>query len=136
MSRNKKKNKIKIFTKYYLLLCLCLFILICFGLAREWIRAHNINREIRAMKNEIKRLEKTNKAFSEQIEYYKTLAFLEKEARRKMGMTKEGEKVVIVNNNKEKNSVDNTKKNHQNTVLDKSNVVRWFYYFFNSDKIN
>jgi len=53
-------------------------------------------RRIKDLRQEVLSLEKKNLALKEEIKYRQTLEYVEKEAREKLKMTKEGETIVII----------------------------------------
>lgn len=106
-----------------------LVILFSVSLAKEMIRRIEVNREIAKLKQEVSDLEKQNAEITDLIQYFRTESFQEREARRKLGLAKPGEKVVIVPtlSGKEEESIENPEHGK-----DWSNPQRWWNYFFSS----
>lgn len=118
------------------LLLISLFILIYFSvnLIKEVINRRDLQREVNKLQAEIDGLEGRNKELGSLIEYFKTMDFVEKEARLKLNLRKPGEHIIIVPEEKE----EDTKPEGQVSSLIKaeiktaSNPQRWLNYFFES----
>lgn len=66
------------------------------GLTRELVRRTKINAEVARLEQEIGGLEQRNEELGGLIEYFKSDAFLELEARARLNVQKPGEKVIEV----------------------------------------
>ena len=93
--------KINLKTKFlssrvFIIIGICLLVFIGFSLGKETYRNYQIEKEIQALEEEISGLEKNNDNLTHLIEYFKTESYQEKEARQKLGLQKEGEKVVVI----------------------------------------
>ncbi|MBT4277828.1 septum formation initiator family protein [Candidatus Falkowbacteria bacterium] len=111
-------------------------IILAMLLSMSFLRENNENKttdyDLETLKKEIEGLEEDNKELGELIEYFNSNFFVEKEAREKLGLKKDGEKVAIVPENDLKNYQNNnnliTKKNNEQT---KEFFPRfWWDYFF------
>lgn len=105
------------------------------SLGKEVYRKYQIQKEINAMQEEIKKLEGDNTDLNKMIEYFKSDAFLESEARKKLNLQKPEEKVVIFTDKVEKQTVT-TETNTTSQFSSSSEEVvptnqqRWWKYFF------
>ena len=131
MKHREKISPKRIFSsKLFLLAVLLLLVLIALAAGKGLLRRYQVNREIKALEEEIARLENSNQELGELIEYLNTDFFAEQEARLKLGMSKEGEKVIIVPDN------DNgivpldifPDKEYNEKAI--SNPQKWWRYFF------
>jgi len=115
-----------IFSKFFVVFCLFLFIFLLFGLAKGTIRSYRVNAEVDQLQSEINRLDKQNQDFEQLVKYLNTDTFIEQEAKLKLGLKKANENLVIIPDSeipiKEKNAV---------TEENKSNPEKWWAYFFN-----
>lgn len=115
-----------IFSKFFVIFCLFLFIFILFGLAKGTIKAHRVNAEVGQLQTEIARLEAQNQDFEQLVKYLNTDTFIEQEAKLKLGLKKENENLVIIPDSEVSaaggNKVD---------VENKTNPAKWWAYFFN-----
>ena len=123
-----------IFHKTVSMVLIVLIVLIFVAYSKEIIRAHNINSEIRAMEIEIGRLETNNNSIFHNIQYYKTLSWLEREGRLKVGQGKDGEKVMIINNSDEYYEQIEEEPAVSVVYYDEFNPMNWMNYFFGKKK--
>lgn len=96
------------------------------SLAREILRNHTIDMEIKRIEAEAKSLEVKNLEILNIVQQFEDADFLEKEARLKLGLQKEGEKVVIINKSGQGMEVGGA----ENMWQDIPNPARWWNYFF------
>lgn len=87
--------------KIIFILGLTILILITLPLARVVSHRYEINKEIRELEDEIENIENKNANITKVIEFLKSNQFVEKEARLKLGLKKEGEEVAIIKNTDE-----------------------------------
>ncbi|MFH0852657.1 MAG: septum formation initiator family protein [bacterium] len=118
-------------------------------LAFLWVGQHSVNiyykkykiaREINDLKAEIAKTEKSNQEISAMIDYLGSQDFLEKQAREKLNMKREGEQVVIVEPAKEAATTSfefaamggggGTQENAEIEEQRESNFAKWWKYFF------
>ncbi|MCK4744759.1 septum formation initiator family protein [Candidatus Parcubacteria bacterium] len=88
-----------------------------------------IDNEIEGLKQEIKDLENSSEEFSKLIEYFDSDIFIEKEAREKFGLKKEGEQVIVV---PKEVGIDNKSQDYliNNKETKKFFPKLWWEYFF------
>jgi cell division protein FtsB len=115
-----------IFSKFFVIFCLFVFLFILFGLAKGTIRSHKVSAEVVQLQTEINRLENQNQDFEQLVKYLNTDTFIEQEAKLKLGLKKENENLIII-----PDSEIPTKGDIAANVKDKSNPEKWWAYFFN-----
>jgi len=128
MIRSRQKNIFPnlIFSKFFVVFCLFLFIFILLGVAKGTIKSHKVNAEVAQLQAEIARLEAQNKDFEQLIKYLNTDTFIEQEAKLKLGLKKEDENLVIIPDSeipldKDKEKIFENKS--------KTNPEKWWAYF-------
>lgn len=99
------------------------------GVVRELVSRYMINQEIEKVKSEINTLERKNKELSGLVEYLNTDAFKEIQARQNLGMQKDGETAVSIESLPD-NATNEVELVNNNDVKDKSNMEKWWQYFF------
>ena len=111
-----------------LLACL---ILLFIPLARNLKKQQEVNRQIASLKEEADRAEAKNSDFKKMLSYLQSDQFVEEQAKLKMGLKKEGEKVVVVTN------LDVAATTATSALASPGHFVRlsvnwsaWFNYFF------
>lgn len=132
---------IKVFhSKIFSLAGIVALFFISLSLGKEVYRKYQIQKEINLMEQEVKNLENNNADLNKLIEYFKSDAFLENEARKKLNLQKPDEKVVIFTDTAENHSP--AQNNTPNTALQSAqnsqeieekemeNYQKWWDYFF------
>src|SRR3989338_5352459 len=111
-----------------------LFILIFFSvnLTKEVINRKDLQQDVDKLEAEINGLESRNKELSDLIGYFKSLDFVEEEARTKLNLRKPGENIIIVP--EEAGVIAGTNQDYS-TILEAeveilSNAQKWWNYFF------
>ncbi len=123
------RNNSGIWIKFFLAICLASFVLVAYSLFKETYKKRQIQEEVEQLQTQVVSLEQGNQKLKGLIEYFRTQNFSEKEAREKLNVKKEGEKVVILR------SQDNQKENSQEEDLEEEdllipNPLKWWAYFF------
>ena len=117
-------------SKFFIILLILILIGIFTALGKEGYRKYQLDKEITSLEKEISSLKKENKEISELLNYFKSNEFLEKQARLKLNLLKQGEKLIIIRPEKQdilsSSSVEESK-----TKKDFSNIKRWWDYLFN-----
>ncbi|MBU2235447.1 septum formation initiator family protein [Patescibacteria group bacterium] len=108
-----------------------MLVLFSVSLGKEVVRRYEVNKEIQALEKEVEELENQNTELADLIQYLNTNSFREKEARTKLGMAKEGEKVVVIPNIEVVAETATEAVGVPDNVEELSNPERWFAYFFN-----
>lgn len=127
----KRKSRIRRILSFKLLFVAGIGVSLVFGpaLGGEFYRNYQIEKEIESLKSEIGAMEKNNYELSKLVEYYNTEEYKEAEARKRLGVKKEGESVIII------------KPGAQSEVMEKGgveiinndnypNYLKWWNYFF------
>ena len=111
-------------------------VMISLALTQETYRRYQIQKEIEDLKVQAEKKERDNEKLKGVIEYFKTDDFQEKEAKEKLSVQKEGEKVVMVKGEKPSEDSKKIKEETQQPIEEKkderSNPKRWWDYFFAS----
>jgi cell division protein FtsB len=122
-----------------LLLVLSVLILIFFtvNLTKTIVSRQDLLHEIGALEQGINNLKSRNKELAVLIEYFKTMDFVEAEARTKLNLRKPGEKIIVVpSEEKIKNQENRADENSiiiNSQTLEQNNFIRWLDYFFKID---
>ncbi|MBI4121893.1 MAG: septum formation initiator family protein [Parcubacteria group bacterium] len=72
-----------------------LFLMVAASFTKELMRSYQIKKEITRLRQEITELEGQNKNMSGFVEYLKTDAYFQEQARLKLGLKGQGEKVLV-----------------------------------------
>lgn len=101
------------------------------GFGREYLRNIEIERSVAELEKANADLEHDQLAALSVIEALSSEYYLEGEARQKRGLARPGEELIVIEEAYAADSYDD-----QNDALDDdaSNLVRWFYYFFDQEK--
>jgi cell division protein FtsL len=113
-------------------------VMISLALTQETYRRYQIQKEIDDLKTQAEKKERDNEQLKGVIEYFKTDDFQEREAKEKLSVQKEGEKVLLVkgdrpgensnNNSGQTGVVSNSPEPKDN----RTNLRKWWDYFFAS----
>lgn len=108
--------------------------MISLAVVKETYRRHQIQQEIEDLRNQANNKERDNQKLKGLIEYFKTSDFQEKEAKENLNVQREGEQVLLVKGNRQKE--DKTTSDLENKPVPKedqrSNSRKWWDYFFAS----
>lgn len=135
--QNMAKSKIKFFFgSRFLLFCLLLAV-IWTGLIliRTFYKKNQLDMEVSRIKSEIEKINKKNTELAQLLDYFQQQDFLEREAKEKLNMKKEGEKVVIVpeasivQRTLFSSAASSVPAGTQNSVQE-NNFIKWWRYFF------
>ena len=126
MTTERRHEKSRSKVRMFIWVNVALFVLLGMGFGREYLRNLEIEREIARMQDENARLEDERLESMQLIEELSSTYYLESEARKKRGMGKEGETLVVVQ------GVDASDDSATEVQAgdDVPNTLRWFYYFF------
>ncbi|MFC1598799.1 septum formation initiator family protein [Patescibacteria group bacterium] len=116
-----------IFSKFFLVFCVFLFLVILFGLAKGTIKNYKVDSEIGNLQDEINNLERQNQDLGQLIGYLKSDDFVEQEAKLKFGYKKTGETLVVIPNQE----IEEFKTEDINISNELANPIKWWAYFFN-----
>lgn len=123
---------IKKFTssKFFIILLILILIGVITALGKEGYRKYQLDREMASLKEEISSLKKENEEVSELLNYFESDEFLEKQARLKLNLLKQGEKLIIIRPEK-KDTLSSVSVEENKTKKDFSNIKKWLDYLFN-----
>lgn len=129
----------KIFGFFKLKIWMSLFLVVVLGLLLSSLfnvlnKKSAIDEEINALKTEAARAQSQNSEFKQMIQYLQSDQFVEEQAKLKMGLRREGEKVAVVTNASDSPVVvANPEPAVANSQPDNSGLQerwqRWFDYF-------
>lgn len=123
-------------SKWLLLVCVTVCVLVAVSFVKELLRSYRINQEIASLQSAIKDLEQHNKSTYDLVQYLKTETYVQEQARLKLGLKEEGEKVIVLQPTQGATSAGQGDRSFfLNEVLrdsqePKSNPARWLVYFF------
>jgi cell division protein DivIC len=115
-------------SKYFLIVLLFFVIFISYSVIRERRDQKVVRENINSLAVEIASLEGKSLELSSMIKYLRSDDYVEKEAREKLGLQKEGERLVIV----PEGSDNLAKVAGDEDMSNMSNVRLWARYFFGS----
>ncbi len=114
-------------TSPFIILILILALVgIIIAVGKESYRKHETDKEIFSLKTEVQELQDKNKLLTDLLDYFNSDKSLEKEARLKLNLSKEGEKLVVIGAEK-KNSSENQPAQKTNEEQH-SNFEKWWEY--------
>lgn len=133
-SRKQKQPKSfwqRIFYSQIIIFAGVFFIIIfSIGISKRIARRHQINKETEELQAEIDALVKNGNELNEFLAYLNSNDFLEEEARVKLGLKKDGEQIVIINNKSEDVKTINSSRIYRPAeLIQKSNPQKWRDYF-------
>jgi cell division protein FtsB len=131
--QNKERTSAKIFSGIFFLAGLLILILIGISLGKETYRKRQIQKEIEGLEEQINQLGQENNDMNNLISYLQSNDFTEKEAREKLNLQKNDEKMIILQKeivpqgSSEASGADST----PTPVMDGSpNWQKWWKHFF------
>lgn len=144
MSKENLLKRILFNNKTVALLGLLIIAAISVPLYENIIKRYAINQEISGLQKEITSLEAKNSKLNQMIDYLESDQFVEEQARMNLNLKKEGENVVVIQNQAKDQNENNSQKTSDNKEkliynipgLEKahpkivSNPEKWFKYFF------
>jgi cell division protein FtsB len=113
-------------SKYFSLVLAAILVFVVVALGRESYRYFKISQEIGDLEKQIEEFRKNNEELSKMKDYFQSREFLQDEARGKLNLVKEGEKLIIVSNEDGLQEEIETK----GTEPEISNIKLWLEYFF------
>lgn len=99
------------------------------ALGRESYFNYQTNQEIKKLQQQIDELQKSNGDLAEMEKYFQSDEFLEKEAKLKLNLIRDGEKLIIVKQEENIAAAEVQKEETENI----SNIKKWWLYFFGSE---
>lgn len=145
-----RQNKTSWFQRWFgrrifLIINLIFLGFLVFSFGREFARNWEIQKEIKSLEAEAEDLQSQHLEIEKLVTAAGTEAFVEKEARLKLGLSKSGENVVIIEEEQVNNSGNSYNNDANNQVLNSSVIIdssptsianpkKWWYYFFDINK--
>ena len=111
-------------SKFFLAILISVTVLMSYSIFKEKKDQQAISKNIKSLEQEITSLESKSLNLAEIIKYLRSDDYVDKEAREKLVMKKQDEKVVIVPENKGRRMMIDTEK------VIKTNWKLWIDYFF------
>lgn len=99
------------------------------ALGKEIYSRYQLYKKISQLEKEIEKLERENQSLSNFLDQLNSPEWLEKDARLKFNLVKEGEKVIIIHQPEKENSLDTTPERSQKAEK-VSNPEKWWRFFF------
>lgn len=136
MTKRKKegaKPATKIFSGIFFLAGLTVLVFIGMSLGKETYRKRQIKKEIEGLQAEIAKIDRENSDMQNLISYLSSQEFQEKEAREKLNLQKENEKMIVLRKNLEQqkeNRTENREPDAQNIEDNSPNWQKWLKFFF------
>jgi len=128
MSSRKKPLKQFLISRWFFLIAVLLTLFVIIAFSRAFYRDYEIRQEIQSLQDEVARLETKKVDTLDILSYVKSDEYAVEKARTELNMVNPGEKMMIVNGEKnvgQENMVVVKSKN------DKSNLKKWWEFFFN-----
>lgn len=118
-------------SKLFLVIEISILILIFWSLEKEISRERKFRKEISKLREEILDIGKKNEQYLEEMDYLKSKAFLEKEAREKLFLKKQGEKtIILIGEEKIKEEPEEKRNSLPDKINDRfENLKKWRQYF-------
>jgi len=133
-SKNKTASYIdkpSLWVRFFLLVGVIAFMLVTYALFKETYKKYQIQKEVETLRVEAEDLEKKNEKMRGLVEYFKTDNYSEKEAREKLNLKKEGEKVVVLRSDDSPNKeVRPGTEDLPRQEINMPNPIKWWDYFF------
>ena len=105
-----------------------IFVALLIGIFQQVYYRYQVKKELDELKAEIANSKNQKEDLKKLIDYYKDESNLEKEARVRLNLKKEGEKVVIILPTA--TSTENNDTLSQQDIENMPNYKQWWYYFF------
>ncbi|MFZ5365232.1 MAG: FtsB family cell division protein [Patescibacteria group bacterium] len=134
-----KKNFRSLWSSSRLIYALGIILIIAFSVAgsKEYIKKHQLDKEIAELESEVASLQVEQEEFLQLLENYNSENFIEQEARVNFNYKRKGEQVVIIRSDENKVYLNsNNVSGQENTsaladdVEKSSNPKLWWDYFF------
>lgn len=101
---------------------------IVIAITKESYRKYQMDKEVVGLEKEIEAIREKNESLANLLDYFNSERFSEKEARLKLNLLKEGEKLIIISSDKKPDSENQVLENIQEEQV--SNFQKWWGYLF------
>lgn len=125
-----------ILTNLYKLVVLLIVGYILFNIGHSIWKNFALEQSIKNTENEISELKKENEMLANQILYYQTEEFKELEARKRLGLKKPGENLLIVPDNTDSDNTNNQigkKVAREKSTEELPNPLKWWNYVMGNE---
>jgi cell division protein FtsL len=131
--KEKAKKSVSVFAGIFFVAGLAVLVAIGISLGRETYRKRQIQKEIENLQSEIQKMNQENSELGNFISYLSTQEFQEKEAREKLNLQKEDERMIVLR--KELEQQKDAKNTNQGpdtsfTEDESPNWQKWLKFFF------
>lgn len=135
----KEKDNLTIYEKLirsriFFIFLIPIFLALLIGVFQQFYHRYQVKKDLDKLDAEIVNFNKQKKDLSNLLEYYKNESNLENEARVRLNLKKEGEKVVIIlpsaTSTDENNGINSQEPENTENL---PNYKQWWYYFFPRD---
>lgn len=133
-STQKRSTKNKIFYLFVSVVLLVLLFFITYKLSLQIYKQNQVDDEVEGLQVQIDQLNRDNDDFDELISYLQTDDFKEKEAKDKLNLIKEGEKLVLVKESRVQEEENLEIPKEAEVVVHHKNYYYWWHYFFSLKK--
>lgn len=131
MTKNKNIFSRIFFSNYFFPLIIVLIAILGSSFFKSYTENKSVDNDLESLKREIEDLEKNNNDLGRLIEYFNSSFFVEKEAREKMGLKKEGENVLVVEGGLRFEEDDKVVSVNNKQLADNNSMPKlWWNYFF------
>lgn len=120
-------------SKPFLFLILVVLVWVVISVVKVSHKRYLLRQEVLKLQQELSQIENKNIEFSEYIQYLQSDSFIEKEARDKLNLRKEGEEVIIIpgiENQEVSGTSQFVVENQPDPQKEKSFWWKWWEYFF------
>ncbi len=129
------ENKLKKFfsSRAVLFLLLLAFIWLSISLVKAFYKKRQMDQEIGALKAEIAKMDGKGQDLNQLLSYFNSESYLEREAKDKLNLKKEGENVVMVQGAAETVGENNSSVSVGAAVsapVEENNFIKWWNFFF------
>jgi len=130
----KEKDKSTIYerllkSRIFFIFLIPIFLALLFGIFQQIYYRYQVQKKLDELNAEVANYKKQQEDLNKLIEYYQDASNLENEARVRLNLKKEGEKVVIILPTATSTSENQISSNNENIP----NYKQWWYYFFPRD---
>ncbi|MDO8443645.1 MAG: septum formation initiator family protein [Candidatus Azambacteria bacterium] len=130
----KEKDKSTIYerllkSRFFFIFLIPIFLALILGIFQQIFDRYQVQKKLNELNAEVANYKKQMDDLTKLIEYYQDPSNLENEARVRLNLKKEGEKVVIILPTATSTNENMTSENYENMP----NYKQWWYYFFPRD---
>lgn len=106
------------------------------GIARETMRWYSVRQQVTRLQRDVRAEQQHQKQLEDLLAYLHSPTFQEREARLKLGLKKEGERVIIVTPDASSSVVSDPSQSGSSADQPPDSIPqRWWRYFFHSSRL-